>query len=553
MKIPIPTIDGNEFQFTAELGKSAILLGANGSGKTHLSLYIREKTPAVFKEKQNQVNSLSKQIEKEKNLAEEWKNKSDQEVKLEFEKYEQYEKNLYAVKVNGIQKAITGKELLDWHLEGISNLPPPYNQYRSNFSSAEKTIGGNAILYNSDQLPSDPDLALFYKENGKSENARIKFKKLRINQAQESVNNINLKLSELKESGETKSNFKSSYRISAHRSLSLNPHQNPKLSRDYNNDLDLSRTQDNKQKSLTALQTDFDIVIEALLSEEAKAAIQYRRARKESKKIINEEDEETSLSKALNIWNELLPDRKMEFTKELKLKVEANNAEFAYSPSEMSDGERNILYVLAKCLLAPENSLFIIDEPELHIHRSILAKLWTRLQKERSDCFFLFITHDLEFARSFARSRDVETYILKKYEHENKWDISKLEEDEEVPEEIRNAILGSRERILFVEGEPNSLDKRVYERVYPDYTIVPAGSCENVKKYTRSFNDNTNKREFNLHKKFYGIIDRDDLNDKKIRKLKEEDIYALDVATIENIFFMEKVLSYLCRENDSKI
>lgn len=64
----------------------------------------------------------------------------------------------------------------------------------------------------------------------------------------------------------------------------------------------------------------------------------------------------------------------------------------------MSDGERAIFYLIGQVLVAAANSVLIIDEPELHIHRSIMSSLWDQLESARQDCAFIFITHDIEFA-----------------------------------------------------------------------------------------------------------------------------------------------------------
>jgi predicted ATPase len=50
-----------------------------------------------------------------------------------------------------------------------------------------------------------------------------------------------------------------------------------------------------------------------------------------------------------------------------------------YTAAEMSDGERAAFYLIGQTLMAPENSLIIFDEPELHIHRSIMSTLWEEL------------------------------------------------------------------------------------------------------------------------------------------------------------------------------
>jgi ABC-type glutathione transport system ATPase component len=66
----------------------------------------------------------------------------------------------------------------------------------------------------------------------------------------------------------------------------------------------------------------------------------------------------------------------------------------------MSDGERAAFYLIGQTLMAPENSLIIFDEPELHIHRSIMSTLWDELEALRTDCAFVVISHDLEFIAS---------------------------------------------------------------------------------------------------------------------------------------------------------
>ena len=45
----------------------------------------------------------------------------------------------------------------------------------------------------------------------------------------------------------------------------------------------------------------------------------------------------------------------------------------------MSDGERAIFYMIGQILTAASDSILIFDEPELHVHSSILAKVWERV------------------------------------------------------------------------------------------------------------------------------------------------------------------------------
>lgn len=65
-----------------------------------------------------------------------------------------------------------------------------------------------------------------------------------------------------------------------------------------------------------------------------------------------------------------------------------------YSAVELSDGERNALMIAGNVLTAPPGTLLIIDEPERHLHRSIIAPLLSLLFERRSDCGFVISTHD---------------------------------------------------------------------------------------------------------------------------------------------------------------
>ena len=62
------------------------------------------------------------------------------------------------------------------------------------------------------------------------------------------------------------------------------------------------------------------------------------------------------------------------------------------------------------------------------------------------------------------------------------WDAEALEPSSELSEEFKLAILGSRNRILFVEGQHGSLDFSLYRDLFPTLSVIPIGSCEEVQK-----------------------------------------------------------------------
>ena len=178
----------------------------------------------------------------------------------------------------------------------------------------------------------------------------------------------------------------------------------------------------------------------------------------------------------VDIWNDLISLRTIALTPESipYLKYEKNGEEKEYEAYRMSDGERIILYLVARVMQAPQNGLIIVDEPEVFLHRTVVDKLWTRLEKERKDCVFVYLTHDLQFAASRV---GVKSWI-KEYIYPSTW-VIKLIDDSDIPEQLLMELLGSCKQILFCEGtSTSSLDKKVFDVLFPDFVIRPLESCK---------------------------------------------------------------------------
>lgn len=234
---------------------------------------------------------------------------------------------------------------------------------------------------------------------------------------------------------------------------------------------------------------------------------------------------------ALNIWNDLMQEHKLTLNTEgcFSLKTEKDNTE--YPIHLMSEGEKEILYLIGRVLYAPQNGYIIVDEPEIHLHKAIVNKLWDKLEQEREDCHFVYLTHDLDF----ATSRNAQKCWIKRYHYPSYWEIETIE-GSEIPENLLLKILGSRKNILFCEGEESSsLDIQIYEILFSNYTIIPSGSCTNVISYTKAFNKIPNRLS-----NAYGIIDKDFRPEEQLNNFKEQNIYSYDVSEIENLFLIDK-------------
>lgn len=242
---------------------------------------------------------------------------------------------------------------------------------------------------------------------------------------------------------------------------------------------------------------------------------------------------QSALDVVINIWNFLIEHRTLQCDDSNNLVLTGDGVNGSYPAFQMSDGERIILYLVGRVLLAPERALIIIDEPEMYLHKTIVDKLWNKLEWERQDCVFLYLTHDLQF----AASRDAKKCWIRSFEYPSKWNIEEIQ-DNVIPEELLLKLLGSRKKILFCEGKRNSLDSKIFELLFEDYTITPVETCKDVINFTKAFN-----KIPNTVAKAYGIIDRDFHSEDQLEKLKQQNVFSYGVAEIENLFLLPDVIT----------
>lgn len=137
---------------------------------------------------------------------------------------------------------------------------------------------------------------------------------------------------------------------------------------------------------------------------------------------------EMEIDKLIRIWRSIFTHRNIQ-VEDAKITAELVNNK--YPAKEMSDGERVVLYLIAQALAVPEGKVVIIDEPELHLHRSIMTRLWYEIEKERKDCLFVYITHDTQFAAQHIGGKKI---WVKSYDGHN-WDYEFIG-DSQLPEQF---------------------------------------------------------------------------------------------------------------------
>ena len=63
--------------------------------------------------------------------------------------------------------------------------------------------------------------------------------------------------------------------------------------------------------------------------------------------------------------------------------------------AQMSDGERSATIIAANVITAESESVLLIDEPERHLHRSVIEPFLSALFTFRKDCIFVIATHEI--------------------------------------------------------------------------------------------------------------------------------------------------------------
>lgn len=222
-----------------------------------------------------------------------------------------------------------------------------------------------------------------------------------------------------------------------------------------------------------------------------------------------------------------------------ELKATSGGNIFSYA--RMSDGERIALILIAEVISAKPGVVFLIDEPELHLHRLIVTPLIATLIKSRPDCEFVISTHELDLPTSIAKSRvcivrSVTWQTKGEVEH---WDCDIVDRTGDLPEELVTDILGSRRRVLFTEGAATSLDVPMYSVLFPKVSIRPKGSCKEVQHAVVGIRSTTG-----LHRtEAFGLIDNDGMTGQAIIDFQAESIYPLPFFSVESLYYDADVLT----------
>lgn len=216
----------------------------------------------------------------------------------------------------------------------------------------------------------------------------------------------------------------------------------------------------------------------------------------------------------------------------------SRNGSKPYSISKLSDGERNAILVAANVLTVPAGTLLLIDEPERHLHRSIVSPLLSLLLKERSDCAFIVSTHEPLLPVDNPEAKVLLTRACI-YENDKvtSYEVDLLENTSGIDDDLKTTILGERRKIVFVEGVEHSLDKPLYSLLFPNASIVAKADCREVEYAVIGI---TGTAEL-VWVQPYGLVDNDSSEPQRIEDLKSKGVIPINVYSVESIYYHPEV------------
>jgi hypothetical protein len=218
-----------------------------------------------------------------------------------------------------------------------------------------------------------------------------------------------------------------------------------------------------------------------------------------------------------------------------------------YSVAELSDGERNAFLIAADVLTAASSTLVIIDEPERHLHRSIISPLLSLLFSKRTDCAFVISTHEIMLPVDHPRAQ---TLLLRSCKYEGSrpraWKADFLSPDVTIDDELKRDILGARHKIIFVEGTHNSLDAPIYSLLFPQVSVIPKASCRDVQNANavRGLREATEMHWVSA----WGIVDNDQRPPDEIARLRAQCVFALSHFSVEALYFHPKMVDLVAKQ-----
>jgi ABC-type lipoprotein export system ATPase subunit len=230
--------------------------------------------------------------------------------------------------------------------------------------------------------------------------------------------------------------------------------------------------------------------------------------------------------------------------------VARKNGGPGYSVAELSDGERNAFLIAAEVLTAKAGTLILIDEPERHLHRSIISPLLNLLFARRKDCAFIISTHELMLS---VDTPEASTLLVRSCEYEGSavkaWTVDMVPSGTAINEDLKRDLLGARRKMLFVEGTVQSLDAPLYSLLFPQVSVIAKEGCRDVEYAVRGLRGAQDMHWIEA----WGIVDSDQRSPDNVSRLREAGIWALSHYSVESLYYHPAIVTRMAQRQAQMI
>lgn len=257
--------------------------------------------------------------------------------------------------------------------------------------------------------------------------------------------------------------------------------------------------------------------------------------------------EEPPLTKLFILFSEIFPSIELNLNPDNKTLTCKKNNGTPYNPQTLSDGEKQVLSILADIsLLANENSVILVDEPELNLNPSLAVRVWETIENDLPTCQFIYTTHNV----GFSMRANVESVFVLSNMNEN---ITEIKNIGEIHGNDLRQLLGSIPAILstnnalITEGDEGSFDTIFYRWLInlSQIEIVPMGGCSDVVAVA---NRTGVWQAIAPTVKLIGIIDRDFKQQSEIESLTGESCKTLELHEAESYLCLPEIIIKVAEE-----
>ncbi|MEL6660944.1 MAG: hypothetical protein AAFR36_31115, partial [Bacteroidota bacterium] len=105
--------------------------------------------------------------------------------------------------------------------------------------------------------------------------------------------------------------------------------------------------------------------------------------------------------------------------------------------------------------------------------------------------------------------------------------------------QLKRDILGSRRKMIFVEGTAQSLDVPLYSLLFPGVSVTPKQGCRDVEQAVRGLRAVADAHWVAA----WGIIDNDQRPPEEVQRLKDAGVWALTHYSVEALYYHPLIIS----------